>query len=231
MGVRKRQQKEVLIVQSAITLFSSKGYQATTMDDVAKQARISKGLTYFYFKNKEDLYMATTRHAFEQLNAVFQAEVEDDKKGLETILNLARAFFKFTEENKMYYEAILNFMSLLARYNDETLRQKIDPLILESPNFIHLLDAHQEPCKTGSQIIAQGIRDRSIRAELQPDTAFFTVWSMLIGYDRLKGAIHYKNEEMSLDDTGWKRGFLKSLLEMLKGYLARKTAGVQGSLF
>ena len=231
MGVRKRQQKEMLIVQSAIKLFSSKGYQATTMDSVAKHARISKGLTYFYFKNKEDLYMAVTRHAFEKLNAVFQASVENDKKGLEMIMDVARGFFKFIEENKMYHDAILNFMSILARYNDEASRQSIDPLILESPHFINLLNTHQEFFKTGSQIVARGIRDRSIRPELQPDTAFFTVWSIMTGYDRLKGVINYKTGDMSPEEIGWKKGFLRSLLEMLKGYLVQKTAGVQGSLF
>ena len=102
MGVNNRQQKEVLIVQSAIKLFSSQGFHATTMDSVAKQARISKGLTYFYFKNKEDLYMAVTRHAFEELNAVFQADNEN-RKGLELILDCARRFFKFVEENNMYH--------------------------------------------------------------------------------------------------------------------------------
>src|SRR5690554_1830387 len=195
MGVRERQQKEVLIVQSAIKLFSSKGYHATTMDSVAKHARISKGLTYFYFKNKEDLYMAVTRHAFEKLNAVFQANVETHKKGLEMIMDLSRAFFQFMEENKMYHDAILNFMSILTRFNDEALRRSIDPLILESPNFINLLDTHQEPFRTGSQIIAQGIQDKSIRPDLQPDTAFFIVWSILIGYDQLKGALNYKTED------------------------------------
>ena len=131
----------------------------------------------------------------------------------------------------MYHEAILNFISILPRYNDETLRQSIDPLILESPNFINLLDTHQEPFRTGAQIITRGIRDKSIRSELQPDTAFFTVWSILIGYAQLKGAVNYRTGDMSPEETGWKRGFLKSLLEMLKGYLARKSAGVQGSLF
>jgi len=47
--------KEKLILDSAVALFTTKGFNATRMEDVAKRAGISKGLTYFYYKNKEDL--------------------------------------------------------------------------------------------------------------------------------------------------------------------------------
>jgi AcrR family transcriptional regulator len=61
MGSHERQQKEKLILEVAIRLFTERGYHATTIDLVAKNAKISKGLTYFYYKNKEDLYMAVTK--------------------------------------------------------------------------------------------------------------------------------------------------------------------------
>jgi len=53
--------KEKIILDSAVALFTTKGFQATRMEDVAKNAGISKGLSYFYFKNKEDLFMALTK--------------------------------------------------------------------------------------------------------------------------------------------------------------------------
>ena len=42
MGAHERQQKEKLILEVAIKLFTEKGYHTTTMDHVAKNAKISK---------------------------------------------------------------------------------------------------------------------------------------------------------------------------------------------
>jgi AcrR family transcriptional regulator len=46
------------ILKAAMSLFCEKGYHSTSIEDVAKQAQISKGLLYHYFKGKEDLLSA-----------------------------------------------------------------------------------------------------------------------------------------------------------------------------
>jgi len=46
------------ILTIARELFYSKGYHATSIEQVAQQAAISKGLLYHYFKGKEDLLAA-----------------------------------------------------------------------------------------------------------------------------------------------------------------------------
>lgn len=233
MGVYERQQKEKIIVQSAIKLFSSRGYHATKMDDVAKQATMSKGLIYFYFKNKEDLYMAVTKKAFEQLNAVFKDTLKSkDKKGLDLIFDLINNFLEFATEHRMYHEAIMNFMGLVTLYNDEKLRKQIDPLILESKNFENLLEIHHEPARLGAQIISQGVEDKSMRPDLNPEVTFYTLWSLMIGFERLSGPIAYPNKEMKVDLGTWKDGIQKLIQAMLKGSVqGQKPQVVQGSLF
>jgi len=233
MGVYERQQKEKIIVQSAIKLFSSRGYHATKMDDVAKQAKMSKGLIYFYFKNKEDLYMAVTKKAFEQLNAVFKDTLKSkDKKGLDLIFDLINNFLEFASEHRMYHEAIMNFMGLVTLYNDEKLRKQIDPLILESKNFENLLEIHHEPARLGAQIISQGVEDKSMRPDLNPEVTFYTLWSLMIGFERLSGPIAYPNKEMKVDLGTWKDGIQKLIQAMLKGSIqGQKPQAVQGSLF
>ena len=42
--------------------FAEKGYAATRIDDVAKRAGVSKGLTYLYYKTKEDLFKAVVKN-------------------------------------------------------------------------------------------------------------------------------------------------------------------------
>ncbi len=46
------------ILQAALDLFAEKGYQATTLRDIASAADVSLGLTYRYFAAKEQLIVA-----------------------------------------------------------------------------------------------------------------------------------------------------------------------------
>lgn len=50
-----RREKRELIKEKALSLFAEKGFEATSMNDIAKAAGISKGLTYNYFASKEEL--------------------------------------------------------------------------------------------------------------------------------------------------------------------------------
>lgn len=46
------------ILQAALTCFARKGYDPTTMDDIAAELPFSKGLLYYYFKSKRELFLA-----------------------------------------------------------------------------------------------------------------------------------------------------------------------------
>jgi len=52
-GVSKSDKKIVTIANTAAKLFSGKGYVATSMEDVAAAAKISKGSIYYYFSTKD----------------------------------------------------------------------------------------------------------------------------------------------------------------------------------
>jgi len=47
--------KKEQIIFSALYLFSKNGFTETSIDKIAKHAKVSKGLTYSHFKNKDDL--------------------------------------------------------------------------------------------------------------------------------------------------------------------------------
>ena len=225
--------KEKLILDSAVSLFTSKGYLATRMEDVAKSAGISKGLTYFYYKNKEDLFMALTKKAFDQFKDEFRDVYRSKgKSGLEMLSELLVKIVAFAKANQVYYDAILNFLDLLKKYNNPETRKLIDPKTLESAHFQKLLEVHHEPAKIGIMMVSQGIKDGSIRPELQPEIAFYTIWSMIIGYEKMLGPIEYEAKDHKIHAENWEPGFLRLMQEMLKGTIqATKKTTVQGSLF
>jgi TetR/AcrR family transcriptional regulator, repressor for uid operon len=55
------------IVQAALTTFSKYGYDKTRMDDIAENAKISKGTLYLYFKSKEKLFYAISENSINEL--------------------------------------------------------------------------------------------------------------------------------------------------------------------
>lgn len=225
--------KEKLILDSAVFLFTSKGYNATRMEDVAKKAGISKGLTYFYYKNKEDLFMALTKKAFDQLKEEFRESFRSKgKNGLEMITDLMQRIWTFAKEQPVYYQAVLNFLEVLKKFTNHKLRHEIDPLILDSIHFHKLLELHHEPARIGIQMVSQGIKDGSIRPELQPEITFYTIWSMIIGFEKMSGPIEYEGKEIKISPEAWQPGFLKLAQDMLRGTVqASKPQVVQASLF
>jgi AcrR family transcriptional regulator len=46
------------ILEAALTVFAGHGFHATSLDDIARAAGVTKGTLYWYFKRKEDLYTA-----------------------------------------------------------------------------------------------------------------------------------------------------------------------------
>ena len=225
--------KEKLILDSAVALFTTKGYNATRMEDVAKRAGISKGLTYFYYKNKEDLFMALTKKAFDQFKEEFRESFRSKgKNGLEMITDLVQRIWVFAKEQPVYYQAILHFLDVMKKYTNPKLRHEIDPLILDSTHFHKLLELHHEPARIGIQMVSQGIKDGSIRPELQPEITFYTIWSMVIGFEKMSGPIEFEGKETKISPESWQPGFIKLMQDMLKGTMqASKPQIVQASLF
>ena len=232
MGVYERQQKEKKILESAIVLFGEKGLNATKVEDVAKKAKISKGLVYFYYKSKEDLYLAITKKGIEELKDVFNKSFGKgkDKTGIEVMIDLVNGYFHFVQERKVFHDAILYFLSVLELYQQDS--EKVNPLLLESQYFNKLLQTHNDIAKIGIKAISQGIKDGSMRPDLQADSTFYTIWSMLIGYCRLSGSVNLEPTDIKINAESWKNGFNKILFEILKGTNNPvKSQPVQGNLF
>ncbi|MGA8371039.1 MAG: TetR/AcrR family transcriptional regulator, partial [Acidimicrobiales bacterium] len=65
------------LVESATGLFASKGFSATSLDEVATNARLTKGAIYHHFASKVDLFEAVCDHlvvdSVEQMSQVSSA--------------------------------------------------------------------------------------------------------------------------------------------------------------
>lgn len=69
---RRKDARPQELLAAALDLFVERGFAATRLDDVAKQAGVSKGTLYLYFTNKEELFKAVIRE--NMLPALGEAE-------------------------------------------------------------------------------------------------------------------------------------------------------------
>jgi AcrR family transcriptional regulator len=65
-AIRRRE-----ILEAAIQAFTEKGYDKTSVDDIARAADVSKGTLYWYFENKQMLFAALVQLVFDDFEAAF----------------------------------------------------------------------------------------------------------------------------------------------------------------
>jgi AcrR family transcriptional regulator len=85
------------ILDAATTSFEHFGYKATTMDHVAKAAKVGKGTIYTFFKNKDELFFAITNNIIHDMKIV-ATDVIDEK--LSFLENTHRILYALLEMRK-----------------------------------------------------------------------------------------------------------------------------------
>src|SRR5215469_6194704 len=58
---RRKAERPGEILEAAFTEFARNGYAATTLDQIAERAGVTKGTIYVYFENKEHLFISMVR--------------------------------------------------------------------------------------------------------------------------------------------------------------------------
>jgi AcrR family transcriptional regulator len=80
---RERSARQEAIMASAKELFFAKGFNATTMDEIALRAELSKGALYLYFPSKEALYATVLDEGlkilFDRIEAVLKLDLPPDQ--------------------------------------------------------------------------------------------------------------------------------------------------------
>lgn len=97
MGRKKRTTKQK-IVDAAWKLFYTKGYDETTIEDIIKESKTSKGSFYHYFKGKDAL-LGTLSDLFDQKYMELAENEDPNMSASEKLMNLNHELFHMIEEN------------------------------------------------------------------------------------------------------------------------------------
>ncbi|MDT8271975.1 MAG: TetR/AcrR family transcriptional regulator [Desulfomonilia bacterium] len=123
---REKQRRRKSILDTARDLLFKKGIDATTMNQIARNAELSVGTLYLYFKNKEDLYAALQEEGldilFENIKAVHEKELPPGEK----LMEMALEYLDFSEKHRTYYEIINYFLASPKVVFPVHLKERID---------------------------------------------------------------------------------------------------------
>lgn len=128
MGIPERKEREknarrTSIQNAAKELFFSKGFNATTMEDIAEKEELSVATLYSYFKNKEELYASLNIITLQFLyDHVKKAHDNKDLSVEDKILAIKDALYKAFKNDPM---SVLNIFRIQLDGTLATLGDKI----------------------------------------------------------------------------------------------------------
>ena len=109
---------EELILNSAMKVFTRRGFAAARMEEIAKEAGINRALLHYYFRDKETMF-----------NLIFETQFKEFFSGIGTILNTAKPLFEKIKEIVQHEIDVLTRHPDLARFIITEVAQQPERLI------------------------------------------------------------------------------------------------------
>jgi AcrR family transcriptional regulator len=156
MTVAKRRKREhsvrrELIIETARQLFEDKGFESTTVEEIAAKAELGKGTIYSYFKSKEQIYVAILENGLDILKERMEKALKEPTSAVNALHRMCDVFIEYHRERKWFME------SLFLQINQQQyfrLGELVEGLKTKASVWLELV----------SQVLSWGIE----RGELQP---------------------------------------------------------------
>ena len=174
MGIRERKERErerrrQQIIVAAKKVFTEKGFNKATMDDIASEAELSPGTLYLYFKNKEELYASLSLRILQYLHIRVEQVVNDHQLSPEHKLDaISEAMFDVYEFDSL---VIINMFHL---QSSETLKNLSPELLEEIKNL------SSKSIGGLAQLFKEGI-DQGVFIDRHPVALSDIFWSLFSG--------------------------------------------------
>lgn len=128
-----RQVRERQIVELAEELFSERGYQGASMDELARRAGVTKPVVYELFGSKDGLFRACLERSVERLSNVIAEAVRAESEPEAKVRAGGLAFLRFARDNRVAWELMME-----GRFSDAAIEARrrqaalVHELILEN---------------------------------------------------------------------------------------------------
>ena len=102
-------ERKKMILEAAMKVFTDKGYNNSSIDDIAAEAGVSKGGIYWHFKNKDELVKSVFSFWLEGQLMQFHHEETESKSFIDTLVNMLTQPFELPAENLQIAKLMMDF--------------------------------------------------------------------------------------------------------------------------
>lgn len=88
------------ILIAAKKLFSEKGFESTSVDELAEAAQVAKGTIYVHFKNKDEILLVLLQEALTQIRHIVAESTTSFRPFIECFRSLVKELLELFENNK-----------------------------------------------------------------------------------------------------------------------------------
>jgi AcrR family transcriptional regulator len=183
------------IQAAAENLFLENGVEATSLDEIARNAGYSKATLYAYFKSKADIWNKILLSAMKILKANVEDSISSNSGATEKYFALCDALVSFSDEYPLYFESLLGMIPL---EDDEVSRQ--------------IFKVGEEITDTVGYLIKQGVTEGAVRSDVKFPDITIMFWACISGMIRMSN----QKEIYFSEKTGYeKKEFLRYGFEAL----------------
>jgi AcrR family transcriptional regulator len=174
----KDEQKEQLILDTALQMINRVGLAGLKMSDLAKEARLATGTLYIYFKDKETLLKQLYLYLVRKTTPSIEGDLDSKKKS--TKLKIKTLCYDYLQNNLLYPEYNVFFEQYFrSPFHSET----EDVLAVENQLLAHIY-----------QLISEGQAKKKIK-NIDAELLMTMVCGMLNEVAKLKIYTNKKVEE------------------------------------
>jgi AcrR family transcriptional regulator len=179
----KRERTRAALLEAARALVREKGYERTTINEVAKRAGMTTGAIYGNFKNRDELFIALGQTYW----APVRPKVKPDATFAEAMHALAKATLAAVDERTPV--AVGRLTGLAYTLKNRELRSRVHEITKSSYEFgaewLRTFDASRLPMKPELLVrvlhaLIEGlVMQRILTPELCPDDVFYAAFAAL----------------------------------------------------
>lgn len=185
-----------VILMAAESLFEKKGYEATSVDDIAHEASISKTTLYVYFDSKEKIWDTLLFRYMEQLLKEARKAADGDGSFADRYYTLCFDIASKFEEHPVIYKGTLGKISM----------------DLEQDLYKKIYDVGEATNEAIADFIKGGIKEGFVRKDIDIYPAVIMMWSSISG---IVSMANDKEEYLKMRFGMSKEDYLKKAFKML----------------
>ena len=206
---REKTQRKEAILDAAMRVFARKGYQATSMGEIAKEAEFSKGTLYLYFDSKFGLFAELSNRVLSRVVAGFNEISKKDLAGRQMISEMLLLWSKIAGSNIKQFRLAMSWIASdeRASQQDEGARCHRD----SAGMIIGLL----------ASAITRGKEDGSILRQGDSATLACQAWAGMMGAVLFFSRITDKEQESPV--TIMTDGFMADFVDLLAAGLGSES--------